>query len=354
MSQLRSITVETVPAYPVYIGPGALTAHSELVSSASALLADGRVHGLHGGLIDDADLPTHLLPEGEGAKSLKELERALEFLCDEQLDRDSALLVLGGGGATDLGGLAASLYLRGISWIACPTTLLAMVDASVGGKTAINLRSGKNLAGSFHQPSAVIADTDTLLTLSGADYTSGLGELLKTALIDGEDFLSFLETQQSGLLARESDTMAEAVLRSVATKARIVASDPNEAGPRKALNLGHTFAHAIEQAAGPGLIPHGVAVAVGCSLALKASKDTALLVDAGLPERFAHLAAALGLPTELAALREATNLKLSPEELFSAMGHDKKSSAGVPRFVLPRCAGDIALDIELELDSLFA
>jgi 3-dehydroquinate synthase len=354
MSQLRSITVETVPAYPVHIGPGALTAHSELVSSASALVADERVHGLHGGLIQGAQLPTHLLPEGEQAKSLKELERALEFLCDEQLDRDSTLLVLGGGAATDLGGLAASLYLRGVSWIACPTTLLAMVDASVGGKTAVNLKSGKNLAGSFHQPAAVIADTDTLQTLSGAEYTSGLGELLKTALIDGEGFLSFLEAEQSGLLARESDIIAEAVQRSVATKARIVASDPNEAGPRKALNLGHTFAHAIEQAAGPGLLPHGIAVAVGCALALKASEDTGLLIDPELPKRFARLAAALGLPTQLTTLREATSLKLSPEELFSAMSHDKKSSAGAPRFVLPRCAGDIALDVELDPLALLA
>jgi len=354
MTQSRSITVETDPPYPVYIGPGALTEHAELSASCAALLADEHVHALYGPKLERAGMPVHLMPQGESVKSLSELERALDFLCEEHIDRGSKLLVLGGGAATDLGGLAASLYLRGVSWIACPTTLLAMVDASVGGKTAINLKSGKNLAGSFHQPSAVIADTSTLKSLPGIEYTSGLGELLKTALIEGGSSLSSLEADVEGLLTRDADVIAGAVLRSVATKARIVAADPNERGPRKALNLGHTFAHAIEQAAGPGLIPHGVAVGVGCALALEAATRAGLLTDPELPARFARLATALGLPTELAALREATGAALTPEELAVAMSHDKKSSAGAPRFVLPRCAGDIALDIELEHDSLFA
>ena len=354
MTQRRSIIVETDPPYPVYVGPGALTEHAELSANSAALLADEHVHALYGSKLARTGMPVHLMPQGEPAKSLNELEHVLDFLCEERLDRGAKLLVLGGGAATDLGGLAASLYLRGISWIACPTTLLAMVDASVGGKTAINLKSGKNLAGSFHQPSAVIADTDTLKSLPGIEYTSGLGELLKTALIEGENSLASLEAEIEELLARDADVIANAVLRSVTTKARIVAADPDEHGPRKALNLGHTFAHAIEQAASPGLIPHGVAVSVGCALALEAAARTELLTDLELPARFTRLATALGLPTELAALREATGAALTAQELTAAMSHDKKSSAGAPRFVLPRCAGDIALDVELEPNSLFA
>jgi len=354
MTQSRSITVQTDPSYPVFIGPGALLEHAELCASSAALLADERVFELYGGQLERAGLPVHLMPEGEAAKSLAELERALDFLCGERLDREATLLVLGGGAATDLGGLAASLYLRGVAWIACPTTLLAMVDASVGGKTAVNLKSGKNLAGSFHQPSAVIADTSTMKSLSGEEYTSGLGELLKTALIEGESSLAALESETAGLLERDPEVIADAVTRAVTTKARIVAADPKELGPRKALNLGHTFAHAIEQAAGPGLIPHGVAVGVGCALALRAAARLQLLTDTALPARFTQLAQALGLPTELSALRESTGAALQPEALISAMSHDKKAKAGAPRFVLPRAAGDLALDVELNSDEIFA
>ena len=354
MTQSRSITVQTDPSYPVLIGPGALLEHAELCASSAALLADERVFELYGGQLERAGLPVHLMPEGEAAKSLAELERALDFLCGERLDRGATLLVLGGGAATDLGGLAASLYLRGVAWIACPTTLLAMVDASVGGKTAVNLKSGKNLAGSFHQPSAVIADTSTLKSLSGEEYTSGLGELLKTALIEGESSLAALESETAGLLERDPEVIADAVTRAVTTKARIVAADPKELGPRKALNLGHTFAHAIEQAAGPGLIPHGVAVGVGCALALRAAARLQLLTDTELPARFTQLAQALGLPIELNSLRESTGAALQPEALISAMSHDKKAKAGAPRFVLPRAAGDLALDVELNSDEIFA
>jgi len=352
MPSLRSLTVCTAPAYPVHIGADALTACADLTASADALIADERAYELYGPLVERPNLSSHLLPAGEPAKTLAELERALNFLCEQQLDRSATVLVFGGGAATDLGGFASALYLRGVSWIACPTTLLAMVDASVGGKTAINLSSGKNLAGSFHQPTAVIADTNTLASLPSAEYASGLGEVLKTALIEGESLLGFLESESANLLARESESIAEVVARCVDTKAKIVTADPLEVGPRRALNLGHTFAHAIEQVAEPGTIPHGLAVAVGCSLSLRASERAGCLTDPTLPERFVRLADALELPSELSALRAFSGASLPPDELLAAMSHDKKARAGTPRFVLPLAPGELEMDVEVDVEAL--
>ena len=354
MSDLRAVTVETVPPYAVQVGPDALSDSARAFSGAGALIADERVFELYGDALGLNELPRHLLPEGEAAKTLHELERALDFLCDAQLDRSTTVVVLGGGAATDLGGLAAAMYLRGVSWVACPTTLLAMVDASVGGKTAVNLKSGKNLAGSFHQPSAVIADTSALLTLGSSEYVSGLGEVLKTALIEGEELLALLEGNTTAVTTRHAQVMADVICRCVATKARVVSSDPLEAGPRKALNLGHTFAHAIEQVAGPGAIPHGVAVAAGCGLAVRAAEAAGLLADPALPERVSALSVALGLPADLASLRSSSGFSLPAEELVEAMRHDKKALAGTPLFVLPRAAGDLVLDVELDPTALLS
>ena len=348
MSELRAVTIETSPSYTVFVGPNALAASTDTLAAASALIADERVFDLFGDSPALAELPRHLLPEGEAAKTLSELEGALNFLCEEALDRSASVVALGGGAATDLGGLAAAMYLRGVSWIACPTTLLAMVDASVGGKTAVNLASGKNLAGSFHQPSAVIADTTALMTLSSTEYSSGLGEVLKTALIEGEELLARLEANVTAIVTRHAEVMADVICRCVQTKARVVAADPLEAGQRKVLNLGHTYAHAIEQTAGHGVIPHGVAVAAGCGVALETAAAAGLLQDAALPERIRALSRDLGLPADLAELRDSTGCALPADELIAAMRHDKKSVAGAPRFVLPRAAGDLALDVELD------
>lgn len=354
MTDLRTVTVATTPSYPVHIGDGAHAASTDILRQASALIADERVHELHGASLALGDLPLHTLPQGEAAKTLAHLEATLDFLCSERLDRDATIVVLGGGAATDLGGLAASMYLRGVAWIASPTTLLAMVDASVGGKTAVNLRSGKNLAGTFHQPIAVVADTRTIQTLPAEEYASGLGEVLKTALIEGEESLSLLESNTGGLLERDANLLTEVVHACVSTKARIVASDPNEAGDRKALNLGHTFGHAIEQVAGPGAIPHGICVAAGCGLAISAAAAAGILTDSTLAERYRALAAALGLPSDLASLRASTGLALSADALLSAMSHDKKARAGTPRFVLPCSAGVLELDIELDVAAILA
>lgn len=348
MSPFRTVRVETEPAYEVRIGTGLLEEIEGRLAdhTAVALVADERAAALHlrrlGAL---AERPTLRLPPGEDAKRFAVLERALEFLAAAGLDRRSALLTFGGGAAGDLGGLAASLYMRGIAVYHAPTTLLAQVDSSVGGKTAINLEAGKNLAGSFHHPRGVWADVETLGTLDESDYASGLGEVLKTALVGGEPELLRLERAAPGLALRSKEELAELVTACVRVKAGVVARDPGETGQRKVLNLGHTFAHAIEHAAGYGRVAHGVAVAVGVALALAYARRAGLLESPELEERVRALLAALGLPTDLRELRRRSGLALAAQELLPAMARDKKSIAGCILLVLPRRPGELAIDV---------
>lgn len=344
----RRIEVSLAPAYPVHVGARALdAARAEFARERPrVLLSDARVFALHGAKLDPTgDARVCLVPEGERAKELGELGRVLDFLASAGVDRNGTLWTLGGGAVGDLGGLAAALYMRGIAVVHCPTTLLAQVDASVGGKTAINLAAGKNLAGTFHQPRAVHADASVLATQDEAEYRSGLGEVLKTALVDGEELLGELERSAPRLVARDRDAIESVVAACVRAKARIVVEDPGERGPRRALNLGHTFAHALERTAGYGSIPHGVAVAAGIGLALRASRELGLLEDRALPTRVARLAEALGLPTGLGSLRAAAGVALPPRELVDAMRLDKKSRSGALRLVLPRAAGRLELDV---------
>jgi len=287
------------------------------------------------------------VPAGERSKSLATLERVLEFMAESDLDRGSCLVGLGGGVVGDLAGLAASLYMRGIAVVQAPTTLLAQVDASVGGKNGVDLAAGKNLAGTFHQPAAVIADVHVLSTLPEIEFRSGLGEVVKSALIEGETALAALERSSPKVLARDPDALEEVVARCVGLKAAIVARDPRESGERKVLNLGHTFAHAIERASGYGAVPHGAAVAAGISLALRASRESGLLEDPALPARIERLLQALGLPRDLAALRSMHPEVPDAGRIARAMRHDKKGVAGVPRFVLPRAAGRIEVGVEI-------
>ncbi len=352
------IEVATDPAYPVYIGPAALDALVPNRAQGVALLADERVWDLYGDLVPTlADLPRLLVPGGEGAKTIARLEEALDFCTQADLSRASTLVTFGGGTIGDLGGLCASLFKRGMAVVHAPTTLLAQVDASVGGKTAINLRGGKNLAGTFHQPSAVYCDTRTLASLPAEESASGLGEVVKTALLGGEDSLARLEERAGDLLAGDPEALATTVAEMVAIKAQIVASDPTERGPRRALNLGHTFAHAIEHAAGYGRVPHGVAVAAGLGLALRASRESGLLGDPALPGRVDALLHLLGLPGGLRDLRERQGLALEPRALRAGLAHDKKGAVARPEFVLLRAVGEPQLGLTLDaalLDSLLA
>jgi 3-dehydroquinate synthetase len=336
---LRTVRVATEPAYEVRIGPGLLgeVAGATARYSKRAVLTDDRVAPLWLPALAACAAPSLAVPAGERSKSLPTLERVLDCLA-----------ALGGGVVGDLGGLAASLYMRGIAIVQVPTTLLAQVDASVGGKTAVDLAAGKNLAGTFHQPAAVLADTRTLATLPEAEYRSGLGEVVKSALLEGEPALAGLEGSVAAIASRDPEALAEIVERCVRLKAGIVARDPRERGERATLNLGHTFAHAIESAAGYGTVPHGAAVAVGIALALRTSRALGLLADPGLPERTAALLRALGLAHDLGSLRAASGARLTAEEILAGMRHDKKGAAGSPRLVLPRAAGKVEIGVEVE------
>ena len=337
-----TIRIELASPYSVHVGPRVLSdlAREAQGRASCAVLADARASALHGARLHGLEsAPRIEIEPGEASKRFAVLERALQRMAELGLDRNSLLVTLGGGVATDLGGLAASLYMRGIDVVHAPTTLLAQVDAAVGGKTAVDLAAGRNLAGTFHQPRAVYADTETLGTLDDLELRSGLGEVAKCALLGADGLLELLEDHASLVLARDPDTLTAVVAACVRLKARIVASDEREAGPRRALNLGHTFAHAIEHAAGAGRIPHGVAVAVGLALALEASRRLGLLADEPLRERALSLLDRLGLPTSLAALGARFDVTLDPPALLAALARDKKSHASQVVLVLPTRIG---------------
>lgn len=341
-AKLQRIRVDVEPAYEVRIGVGAHERAARELRPTDVVLRDS---GVPAGVAELHAATTIALAPGEEAKEWSTLASVLAALADEACDRSTRLFVVGGGAALDLGGLAAALYLRGVEAVYCPTTLLAMVDASVGGKTAINLEQGKNLVGVIRQPSAVYADPRWLASLPEAEFRSGLGEALKSAVIGGERFLAQLERDAARLVARDEAALVELVARCVELKARIVARDPHERGPRRALNLGHTFAHAVEHVAGYGVVPHGIAVAAGLALALELAARTGVLADDALPARVRALAAALGLPASLDELRSEYGLALAPRALATAMRSDKKSVRAEPRFVLPARAGKLELRV---------
>jgi 3-dehydroquinate synthase len=352
---MKLVRVLTEPEYDVRIGRGLLSDVGQATAhfSRRAVLSDEHVAGLYQAKLGSLEkVPSFIVPPGEDSKSLATLELVLEFMAKSSLDRRSCLIALGGGVIGDLGGLAASLYMRGIALVQVPTTLLAQVDSSVGGKTAINLRKGKNLAGTFHQPWLVLADTETLSTLSDDEYRSGLGEVVKAALIEGEAAFARLEQSADGIVNRDRDTLAETIASCVRTKAEIVARDPEERSERKSLNLGHTFAHGIEHAAGYGRIPHGVAVGVGILLALSVSREMGMLKDSALPERVRDLLLRFGMSTSLDALRRASRMPLSTADILAGTWHDKKGGAGRPRLVLPEAPGELRLDVDSSFEIL--
>ncbi|MCA8978808.1 MAG: 3-dehydroquinate synthase [Planctomycetes bacterium] len=335
----RTVQVRTAAPYELRLGRGIV--HESMRAareySAAAVLSDDHVWKLHGDKLQAGDARVVIVPQGERSKSFEQLERVLDALAEVRLDRRSCLVAFGGGVVGDLGGLASALFMRGIDVLQCPTTLLAQVDSSVGGKTAVNLRSGKNLAGAFHQPAGVWIDVDLLTTLDDQDYASGLGEVVKSAVLAGEADFARLEQHAEALLRRDPDLLLDVVEACVRQKAAVVESDEREAGPRRALNLGHTLGHAIERAAGYGRIPHGVAVAVGMLHACVRSAHEGVLQDRDLPARIRRLCARLGLPTGLDELRTRSGAALSEAELADAMQFDKKGAL----WILPVRLGEV-------------
>ena len=278
--------------------------------------------------------PVLALEAGEGTKSLAGLGRALDFLAAQKLDRGAALFAVGGGVIGDLGGFAAASYLRGIDFFQVPTTLLAMVDSSVGGKTGINLAAGKNLAGAFHQPRGVFVSTGLLATLPPREFAAGAAEVIKYGLLG--DAALFTQLEKTPLTVAGAN-LADVIRRCCAAKARIVEADEFETakeGGRALLNLGHTFAHAIENAAGYGDYLHGEAVGIGVCAAARLSCELKS-ISAADEARIAAVVAAHGLPTRLRA-------PLPVAALLEAAARDKKVRGGLPRFVVLKKIGEAA------------
>jgi len=265
------------------------------------------------------------LPDGEAFKNWETLDRVYEALLRAQADRRTVLVALGGGVVGDMAGFAAATYQRGVAHLQVPTTLLAQVDSSVGGKTAINHALGKNMVGAFHQPAAVVADTGTLATLPPRELAAGLAEVLKYGAIHDAAFLDWVDRHAQALRARDPAALSHAIRRSCEIKAEIVARDEREGGIRALLNFGHTFGHAIESAAGYGAWLHGEAVAAGMALAARFSAAQGRLPRADA-ERLVAIIARLGLPVDPP--------EIAPAVWLEYMGRDKKNEAGRVTLVL--------------------
>ncbi|AFL74770.1 3-dehydroquinate synthase [Thiocystis violascens] len=287
-----------------------------------------------------------ILPDGEQYKTLDVWNRIFDALLDARFGRDCTLIALGGGVVGDMAGFAAACYQRGVAFIQAPTTLLAQVDSSVGGKTGINHPAGKNMIGAFYQPRAVIADTATLETLPQRELSAGLAEVIKYGFIRDAAFLDWLETHLSEVLGRESDALSHIILRSCEIKAEIVAADELEAGQRALLNFGHTFGHAIETGMGYGQWLHGEAVAVGMCMAADLSARLGWLSGADL-ERVRRLVASAGLPVDPPP-------EVSAERFLELMAVDKKVLNGQLRLVLLRHLGKGLVTGDFDPDLLSA
>jgi shikimate kinase/3-dehydroquinate synthase len=334
-------------SYSVEIGRNLLGRLPALASGASRvlLITDQNVYPLHGARVTAAFGPearpviVELTP-GEEHKHVGSVERIWRAALDASMDRSSIFVSLGGGVASDITGFAAATYMRGVPWLCVPTTLLAMVDASVGGKTGVDLQAAKNAVGAFHQPRAVVCDVDLLATESLRGFRSALAEVVKTALIGDADLLDYLETNAAVLTQRDPALLMEIVRRSIRVKARIVSLDERESGPRAKLNLGHTIGHALEANAGYSRLSHGEAISLGLVAALRLGVRLGVTPQA-LADRVHALLDRLGLPTDLRAENLAQALKL--------VGHDKKRAGKKLKFVIARGPENVeTMDIELE------
>lgn len=321
-------------SYPISIGPAQLDLIGGLLAplcpTRIVVVSNDRVAPLYAGRLEAACAsvaPTSLveLPDGEQYKRWDGIARILEGLVLARADRKSLVIALGGGVVGDMAGFAASIYMRGLRFVQVPTTLLAQVDSSVGGKTGINLDAGKNLVGAFHQPVAVVADTDTLKTLPVRELSAGLAEVLKHGLLADADYFAEVERDLPALLECDSAALVRAITRSCEIKAGVVARDEHESGERALLNLGHTFGHAIEALSGYGTWLHGEAVGCGLCLAADLSRRLGYLDDAQVA-RVESAVARAGLPVRIEGL--------SLDAALESMRGDKKSEAGEIRFIV--------------------
>jgi 3-dehydroquinate synthase len=319
-------------SYPIHVGSGILADAALYASSlkgSAAIITNTVVAPLYLPKVKDAlagaRVTEIVLPDGEEAKRWEVLNRVFDALLEARCGRDTLIVALGGGVIGDLAGFAAAVYQRGVDFVQVPTTLLAQVDSSVGGKTAINHPRGKNMIGAFHQPRAVIADLATLDSLPDRELRAGVAEVIKHGLALDAELFAWLEGNVERVLARERDALAHAVRRSCELKAAVVAADEREAGRRALLNLGHTFGHAIEAGTGYGTWLHGEAVAAGMVMASELSLKLKRLAK-GDVARVRRLIERAGLPVSGPAL--------GPDEMLRLMAVDKKAAGGELRFVL--------------------
>ena len=279
------------------------------------------------------------IPPGEPSKSMGQFDRSLQFCLDRRGDRRSVIVALGGGVVGDLAGFVAASYARGVRFVQIPTTLLSMVDSSVGGKTGINLPGGKNMVGAFWQPQLVLIDPSLLATLPDRDYVSGIAEIIKYGVIADPEFFDWLSSNMDDLRHRKTDAVVHAVSRSCQTKADVVRRDERETGDvRATLNYGHTFAHAIEATTGYGTVTHGEAVAIGMEMAMALAVQLSR-IDSECQLRQRRLIEASGLPLSAASL----DVAIDPNAMIQAMAKDKKVADGRLRFVLPTRIGHVEL-----------
>ncbi len=349
--------------YTITIGPGLLADGQALAKHVHGrhvlLVSDSTVAPLYVATLRDAlqaareDLliGTFVLPAGEASKTLTNFGAAIEALANLGATRDACVFALGGGVVGDLAGFAAACWMRGVDCVQLPTTLLSMVDSSVGGKTAVDIAQGKNLVGAFHPPRAVFADTATLRTLPARELRAGLAEVIKYGAIGDASFIDWLQARRDALLAGDAAALAQAIARSCEHKARIVERDPLERGERALLNLGHTFGHAIETEQGYGSphndnLNHGEAVAVGMVLAARLSAALGMAGTADT-QRLTALLQVYGLPTAIPA-------GLAPEALLQRMHLDKKNVAGRLRLVLWRGIGRAEVVPEVDENAVLA
>jgi len=338
-------------SYPIHIGQSLLN-RPELVTphirgKQVMVVSNETVAPLYldavSALFTDFDLASVILPDGEQFKTLETLNTIFDALLEQRFNRSCTLVALGGGVVGDITGFAAACYQRGVAFLQIPTTLLAQVDSSVGGKTGVNHALGKNMIGAFHQPVCVLIDTDTLNTLDDRQLAAGMAEVIKYGLIRDAGFFEWLEQHIIALMARDQRMLAYAIERSCTTKAEIVAADERESGQRALLNLGHTFGHAIETATGYGNWLHGEAVATGMLMAADLSARHGWISEASVSriKKLLHLA---GLPTSPPA-------EMSAAQFLKFMAVDKKVLDGGLRLVLLKAIGTAVItgDFDTEL-----
>lgn len=354
MSGAHSIAVETVHvpldtrAYDVLIGPGLLVEAGARIAPflprpKVAIVTDETVAALHLQALQNSLAAAGIestalsLPAGEATKGWPEFSRTVDWLLSQRIERRDLVIAFGGGVIGDLVGFAASVLRRGVGFVQIPTSLLAQVDSSVGGKTGINSVHGKNLIGAFHQPRLVLADTDVLGTLTPRDFLAGYGEVVKYGLLGDAAFFDWLEAQGPALAAGDMTARVAAVRRSVEMKAEIVVRDETEQGDRALLNLGHTFCHALEAATGySDRLLHGEGVAIGCALAFEVSARLGLCAQEDPSRVRAHLSD-MGMKRDL---RDIPGALPDAEGLLDLMGQDKKVVDGKLRFILARGIGE--------------